>query len=97
MAWIENGVWKPWRHPDYRVVASELQGWWRNPHTGDVLAVLAEAESPSGKAAVRAARYNFNIGSRGTGLLMLRTTLERNYVREPDDLDPREHGHSPVT
>lgn len=90
MAWLEQGVWKPWRHPDFRDPASELQGWWRKTGTDEVIAVLAEGESPAGKRLVQAAKYNFNEGTRGSGIRLLRSTLERDYVRERDDLDPRE-------
>jgi hypothetical protein len=37
---------------------------------------------------VQAAKYNFNEDTRGNGVRLLAATLQRDYVREPDDLDP---------
>jgi hypothetical protein len=88
VGWTEDGVWKPWRHPDYRDAESDLQGWWRHQGTGDVIAVLEETTSTTGKPMVQAAKYNFNEDTRGNGLRLLTATLQRHYVRESDDLDP---------
>jgi hypothetical protein len=66
VGWTEDGVWKPWRHPDYRDAESDLQGWSRHQGTGDVIAVLEETTSTTGKAMVQAAKYNFNEDTRGT-------------------------------
>jgi hypothetical protein len=53
-----------------------------------VIAVLGETTSPAGKPMVQAAKYNFNEDTRGNGVRLLAATLQRDYVREPDDLDP---------
>lgn len=88
-AWLDNGVWQPWRHPAYRSRPHELQGWWRKA-TGEVIAVLEAGQySTAGNEQVSCAKYDFNDGTRGSGFRMLRRTLERDYERAPDDLDPR--------
>ena len=88
MAYEENGVWKPWRHPDYRYPESSLQGWWRN-QLDEIIAVLSETSSTAGNPAVKAAKYDFNADSAGSGLQMLVSTLERQYEQLPADFDPR--------
>jgi hypothetical protein len=87
---LENGVWKPWRHADYREPPTGLQGWWRHVQTGEVIAVLSLNESPeAGRIRVQAARYDGSQVRRGSGIQLLVETLKRDYVREPDNLDPR--------
>jgi hypothetical protein len=89
-AWLEDGVWKPWRHPDYRSRAHDCQGWWRKA-TGEVIAVLGAGDhSSAGNELVTCAKYDFNQGTRGTGFRMRRSALELRFERAPDDLDPRQ-------
>jgi hypothetical protein len=87
---MEDGVWKPWRHPDYAKPTNKRghQGWWRHQGTGNVIAVLGDTTSRSGKPIVIAAKYNFNSSARGNGFQLLKRNLLRDYVQESDTLDP---------
>ena len=62
-------------------------GWWRHQATGNVIAVLDESSSRSGEPMVIAAKYNFNVDTRGNGIQLLTRNLLGDYVQEPDDLD----------
>ncbi len=84
-ATIDEGVWKPWLHADYREPSSDLQGWWRKGDTGEVLAVLSVEEPKAGRPLATVAKYEFNDGARGSGFRLLVSTLERDYERLPDD------------
>ena len=87
---LEDGVWRPWRHPDYRSSAHELQGWWRKSGTDEVIAVLGHAgTTKAGDDLFTCSKYDFNEGARGSSFRMGRARLERDYEREADDLDPR--------
>ena len=86
----ENALWKPWRHPNFRSPGHELQGWWRKSATDEVIAVLGPAGlTKAGNELLACAKYDFNEGTRGSGFRMGRARLEREYEREPDELDPR--------
>jgi hypothetical protein len=86
---IEDGVWKPWRHRDYAKPKNKRghQGWWRHQGTGEVIAVLDDTTSASGKPMLIAAHYNF-ANRRGNGFRLLEENLLRDYVQESDYLNP---------
>jgi len=90
-AWTEDGFWRPWRHPDYRSPAHDLQGWWQKRATDEVIAVLGPGGiSRAGNELLTCAKYDFNQGTRGSGFRMGASRLKREYDREPDDRDPRQ-------